>query len=90
MNSDCARRIAECRRLRSEGADGFALPVALKLFSPEPYRTGAAYAADMSRVAAVAGLVAAVQHENLVAVHDFTAHAGVRIIFLLHRRQRQR
>jgi serine/threonine-protein kinase len=63
-----------------EGSDGFALPVALKLFSPEPYRTAAAYAEDMGRVADVAARVAAVQHENLVAVHDFTAHAGVRVM----------
>lgn len=65
---------------RREGADGFALPVALKVFSPEPYRTPTAYAEDMGRVAAVAARVAAVQHENLVAVHDFTAHAGVRVM----------
>src|SRR4051812_13266297 len=65
---------------RREGADGFTLPVALKVFSPEPYRTPAAYAEDMVRIAAVAARVAAVQHENLVAVHDFTAHAGVRVM----------
>src|SRR6476620_133847 len=62
---------------RREGADGFVLPVALTVFSPEPYRTPAAYAEDMTRVAAVAARLAAVQHENLVAVHDFVAHAGV-------------
>jgi serine/threonine protein kinase len=67
---------------RREGADGFALPVALKVFSPESYHTPAAYAEDMGRVAAVAARVAAVQHENLVAVHDFTAHAGVRVMRL--------
>jgi serine/threonine-protein kinase len=65
---------------RREGADGFALPVALKVFSPEPYRTPAAYAEDMRRVAAVAARVAAVQHENLIAVHHFSAYAGVRIM----------
>ncbi len=65
---------------RREGADGFVLPVALKVFSPEPYRTPAAYAEDMGRVAAVAARVAAVQHENLVAVHHFSAHNGVRVM----------
>ena len=65
---------------RREGADGFVLPVALKVFSPEPYRTPAAYAEDMARVAGVAARVAAVQHENLVAVHHFSAHAGVRVM----------
>ena len=67
---------------RREGADGFALPVALKLYSPETYRTAAAYAEDMGRVAGVAARVAAVQHENLVAVHDFTSHAGVRVMHM--------
>jgi serine/threonine-protein kinase len=67
---------------RREGADGFALPIALKVFSPDPYHTPAAYAEDMGRVAAVAARVAAVSHENLVAVHDFTAHAGVRVMRL--------
>jgi serine/threonine-protein kinase len=65
---------------RREGADGFALPVALKVFSPEPYRSPAAYAEDMGRVAAVAARVAAVQHENLVAVHHFSARNGVRVM----------
>lgn len=65
---------------RREGADGFVLPVALKVFSPEPYRTPAAYADDMVRVAGVAARVAAVQHENLVAVHHFSAHTGVRVM----------
>jgi serine/threonine-protein kinase len=67
---------------RHEGSDGFVLPIALKVFSPEPYRTQRAYAEDMSRVAAVAARVAAVQHENLVSVHDFVTHAGVRIMRL--------
>jgi eukaryotic-like serine/threonine-protein kinase len=67
---------------RREGSDGFALPVALKVFSPEPYRTPGAYAEDMGRVATVAARVAAVQHENLVAVHDFFTYAGVRVMLL--------
>lgn len=62
------------------GADGFSLHVALKVFSPEPYTTAAGYADDMARVAAIAARVAAVQHESLVAVHDFTSHAGVRVM----------
>ncbi|HEY1186990.1 MAG TPA: serine/threonine-protein kinase [Gemmata sp.] len=63
-----------------EGSDGFVLPVALKVFSPEPYHSPGAYADDMARVAAVAARVAAVQHENLVAVHHFSAHRGVRVM----------
>jgi serine/threonine-protein kinase len=64
------------------GSDGFAIPIALKVFSPEPYRTPRAYAEDMGRVATVAARVAAVQHENLVAVHDFFTYNGVRIMSL--------
>ena len=65
---------------RRAGADGFVVPVALKVFSPESYRTAAAYEEDMARVAAVAARVATVQHENLVHVHDFVSHAGVRVM----------
>src|SRR5262245_18421056 len=65
-----------------EGAGGFVLPVALNVFSPDPYRTPTAYAEDMARVAAVAARVAAVQHENLVTVQDFFTHAGVRVMRL--------
>ena len=69
--------LAQC-----EGADGFGIPVALKVFSPERYQTKLAYSLDMGRIAAIAARVAAVQHENLVAVHDFTAHAGIRVMRL--------
>src|SRR5436309_13856652 len=55
------------------GADGFALPVALKVFSPETYRSAADYDEDMARVASVAAKAAAVQQENLVTVYDFLA-----------------
>jgi serine/threonine-protein kinase len=67
---------------RHEGADGFVLPISLKVFSPETYRTPTAYGEDMARVAAVAARVAEVQHENLVAVHDFVSLAGVRVMRL--------
>ncbi|HEY3789611.1 MAG TPA: serine/threonine-protein kinase, partial [Urbifossiella sp.] len=65
---------------RREGADGFILPVSLKVFSPGSYRLAKDYAEDMGRVAAVAARVAAVQHENLIAVHNFTAHSGIRVM----------
>ena len=63
-----------------QGSDGFSFPVALKVFSPESYRNTAAYDQDMRRVAAVAARVAGIQHENLVHVYDFTAHAGIRVM----------
>ena len=67
-------------RARQDGADGFSLTVALKVFSPDGYRSAADYEEDMGRVAEVAARVAAVQHENLVAVHDFADHGGVRVM----------
>ncbi len=63
-----------------EGADGFTLPVALKVFSPETYRDAAAYDDDMARVAAVAAKVALIQHDNLLYVHDFVSLHGVRVM----------
>ncbi|OWK44381.1 serine/threonine-protein kinase [Fimbriiglobus ruber] len=65
-----------------EGADGFTLPVALKVFSPESYRDPEAYDQDMARVAAVASRVALIQHDNLLDVHDFVAHEGVRVMVM--------
>src|SRR5215207_7316939 len=48
------------------GADGFLLPVALKVFSPQAYRSAVDYDEDMARVASVAAKAAAVQQGNLV------------------------
>jgi len=60
------------------GADGFARPVALKVFSPESYRDEHSYHEDMGRVAQVASRVARIQHDNVVDVHDFLDQGGVR------------
>src|SRR5262249_55165584 len=62
------------------GCDGFSRPVALKVFSPEPYADVSAYDEDMTRVAAVAARVARVQHDNLPCVLDFSAVGGVRLM----------
>lgn len=63
-----------------QGADGFTLPVALKVFSPESYKDEPAYDEDMSRIAEVAARVALIQHDNLLYVHDFISHEGVRVM----------
>jgi serine/threonine-protein kinase len=62
------------------GTDGFSLPVALKVFSPEPYRDARAYEEDMGRIARVAARVALIQHDNLLAIHDFIAQDGIRVM----------
>jgi serine/threonine protein kinase len=63
-----------------KGADGFTLPVAIKVFSPESYKDEAAYHEDMARIAAVASKVALIQHDNLLYIHDFVSHGGVRVM----------
>jgi len=62
------------------GADGFALLVALKIFSPEPYRDAEAYAEDMARVGDMAARVATIQHDNLVDIHNFIEQDGIRVM----------
>lgn len=63
-----------------QGADGFTLPVALKVFSPESYRDGRAYDEEMGRIADVAARVALIQHDNLLYIYDFVEQNRVRIM----------
>ena len=62
------------------GADGFSLPVALKVFSPEHFDDATKYEREMTRIAQVSSQVAGVQHDNLIAVHDFVAIDGLRLL----------
>ncbi len=63
-----------------EGADGFARPVALKVFSPEPYPSRKAYEEDMALVGKACGRVALLQSDNIVDIHDFVVHDGLRLM----------
>src|SRR5262245_47923 len=47
------------------GADGFVRPVALKVFSPETYRSDQSYLEDMARVGQVSAKVALIQSDNV-------------------------
>ncbi len=62
------------------GADGFTLPVALKVFSPEGYADADAYDAAMGRMAQVAVRIAQIQQDNLIDVHNLIEHKRVRIL----------
>lgn len=62
------------------GTDGFTLPVALKIFSPQHYRDVANYDEDMRRQAHTAALVAQIQHDNLLDVHNFVERSRIRIM----------
>jgi len=64
------------------GADGFTLPVALKLFSPERYRTLEAYDEAMQRMSTVAARVAKIQHENLLVVQNMIDRNRIRVMLM--------
>ena len=64
------------------GADGFTLPVALKVFSPERYDSVASYQESMSEIARVAARIALIQHDNLLAVHNFVDRNRIRMLVM--------
>jgi serine/threonine protein kinase len=63
-----------------QGTDGFTLPVALKVFSPESYCSAASYEEEMHRTAGIAARVALIQHDNLLDIHNFIQQAGIRVM----------
>ncbi len=83
-----ARQSAGQRRARNrisferKGADGFALPVAMKVFSPERFSTQAEYHEAMQRISMVASSVARIQHEGVLSVHDFIDRHRIRILIM--------
>ena len=62
------------------GTDHFTLPVAMKIFTPEPFKTQAAYDTAMGRMARVAARVAQIQQDNLLDVHNFVERNRIRIM----------
>ena len=62
------------------GTDHFTLPVAMKIFTPEPFKTQQAYEAAMGRMARVAARVALIQQDNLLDVHNFVERSRIRIM----------
>jgi serine/threonine-protein kinase len=63
-----------------KGTDGFTLPVALKVFSPERYDSESAYSAAMERIARVSAQVAQIQQDNLLDVQNFVEQRQIRIM----------
>ncbi len=62
------------------GSDGFTLPVALKVFSPERFSSQKSYDLAMERVGQVASRVAKIQHDSLIDVQNFTERHRIRIM----------
>lgn len=67
---------------QQRGADGFTLPVALKIFSPESFETARAYDEAMQRIARVASSVAQIQHDNLLDVDNFVDRNRIRMMVM--------
>ncbi len=64
------------------GTDGFTVPVAMKVFSPERYAGTQAYNEAMLRVATIAARVALIQHDNLLDVQNFFERDRIRIMMM--------
>lgn len=62
------------------GADGFTLPIALKVFSPARYASVKDYELAMERIAHVAARVAQIQQDHLVSVHNFVDRDRIRML----------
>ncbi len=62
------------------GTDGFTLPVALKVFSPERFPDARSYDLAMSRMAQVAARVAQIQQDTLLDVHNFIDRQRIRVM----------
>jgi serine/threonine-protein kinase len=62
------------------GADGFTLPVAMKIFSPERYEDARSYDEAMARIAHVAARVAQIQQDNLLDVRGFVDRNRIRMM----------
>jgi serine/threonine-protein kinase len=61
------------------GADGFTIPVAIKVFSPIGFANEESYAEAMGRIARVSARIAQIQHDSLLNVHNFVDRNGIRI-----------
>jgi serine/threonine-protein kinase len=62
------------------GADGFTLPLAVKIFSPERYEDMRTYDEAMARMADVAARVSQIQQDNLLDVHNFVDRNRIRLM----------
>ncbi|MDR0520353.1 MAG: protein kinase [Planctomycetaceae bacterium] len=63
-----------------KGSDGFVLPVALKVFSPERFANDSLYDDEMFNMAKITAKVARIQQDHLLVVHNW--HSMNRIYFM--------
>jgi serine/threonine-protein kinase len=63
-------------------ADGFTLPVAIKIFAPDRYENARDYDEAMVRMARVAARVAQLQQDSLLDVHNFLDRNRIRMMVM--------
>ncbi len=64
------------------GADGFTIPLAIKVFSPERFGDEESYAIAMRRNANMSARIAQIQHDNLLVVHNFVDRNCIRMLVM--------
>lgn len=64
------------------GSDGFTIPLAIKVFSPERFADEETYAAAMRRNANISARIAQIQHDNLLVVHNFVDRNRIRMLVM--------
>jgi serine/threonine-protein kinase len=64
------------------GTDGFTLPAALKIFSPERFDDVCSYDEAMQRIARASARVAQIQHDNLLYVYNFVDRHRIRMMIM--------
>ena len=64
------------------GVDGFTLPLAMKIFSPERFDDVRQYEESMQRIAAIAARVALIQHDNMLDVQNFIERDQIRVMVM--------
>jgi len=64
------------------GTDGFTLPAAVKVFSPERFDDARQYEEGMLRVAHAAARIAQIQHDNLLYVYNFLDRMRIRMLMM--------
>jgi serine/threonine-protein kinase len=64
------------------GTDGFTVPVAMKIFSPERYCDSRSYEDAMARIASIASTVALIQHDNVLDVQNFFERRHIRVMMM--------
>lgn len=62
------------------GTDGFVLPVAFKVFSPERFPNDALYDEEMSYMASLSSKIARIQHDHLLTVHNWRSMDKIRFL----------